>query len=496
MLKKTPVQFVLFFLIFLAVAIRLILIFVARKYPTADEVWALHLAKASFDDIWLGTFSDLHPPLYFLFLKTLGLIWPFELNIIWLRMFSLFWGILGNLGVWYLVSKVSGKRVGLIAFIITLFLPGFIWPAIYGRYYSLLIFLTITSIAIFRLFLKRQKLKYLISMVVIFTIGTYTHYYFFLLLISFGAFLVFTRKYRFLVRYWVLLTCCVCLLLIPGIFSLITFPKPELFGRHSNHLLKIPAILVTNLTSWEDLLYFYLKGNFWQALVFAALGAVSLFLMVKGWKSWRNPVRNLFLLIFCVPPAIALIFSYGAWPLLALGSLQIFLPAQIILIANGIALDLKGKKILSLVFAVSCFLSLLLFFYASYSFFDVGRDFAVFARDFRKGDAVLHSHIISFLIASNLVGREANFGVANTPSASYPTQKALGYRVISINTILARNDRIWYFEPPLHRTEEDKEIKSRLDENFVLLYKEVFDSTKNSQNSFEYFNVYLYGKRD
>ena len=176
---------VLFLLVFsLSILLRLYLINL-REFPAGDEIWAYLLTKADIKSIWFGTLSDFHAPFYFMFLRFIKLAFPFELNIFFIRIISLIFGIAASFAVWVLASKVFDKKAGLIVFYMSLFLPGYIWASIYGRYYSFLILLTTISLIFFLDFLKKGKVKYLIYLTVLSVLGAFTHYYFLLIDFSF-----------------------------------------------------------------------------------------------------------------------------------------------------------------------------------------------------------------------------------------------------------------------------------------------------------------------
>lgn len=493
--KKVHFSPVLILACLVALIIRVLLIYVVRKNPSADEIWSYFLIKDSLHDIWLSTFGDLHPPFYFFFLHALRAILPFDLKIIHLRLISLFFGILANFGIWYLASSVLGKRAGQVAFILGLFLPGFIWASIYARYYSFLILLAILAIIFFRRFIQNGETKYLALLVLISIVGIYTHYYFFLYDVSFLVFLLFSKKYRVFIKKWIMSLVLVCFSLLPGLFFLLTLPKPEFAGRLENYFLKIPAIVVTNITSWEVLLYQYYRGNFLVYLpIIGTLWLVTVLLLISGLSKWRDQARSLFLSMLLVPPVVTALVSYTIAPLLGLGSLQIFLPPMLVVLARGIEFDLKKTKIITLTFAVVAFLGLVLLFDSSTVYREPPRDYRFLIKEFKGGDLVLHSHLYSLLISRYYLGDGVNFAIADTLSASPPTQKSLGYQIISHDTVLAHKGRLWYFEPSFEKSGEAKKAKAWLDENFILIHEEIIPPTYGNRHE-DYFRVFLYNRK-
>ena len=155
--RRVKGNIVLILAIILALGIRFFLILL-RKYPTSDEIWAYLLSKADFKSIWFGTLADFHGPFYFLFLRLIRVVIPFELNVFFIRVISVVFGIGASFAIWLLAAKVLGKKLGLAVFYLSLFLPGAIWVSIYGRYYSFLILLTAISVILLFFSLSRSSL--------------------------------------------------------------------------------------------------------------------------------------------------------------------------------------------------------------------------------------------------------------------------------------------------------------------------------------------------
>ncbi len=484
-----------FFLVFAASAsilFRLFLIY-ARKYPTGDEIWAFFLAKANFHDIWFATLSDLHPPFYFFMLHGFDNLLHLNPGVLAYRFISLFFAILANLAIWYLATLMYGNKTGRIAFYLSLFLPAFVWSSILARYYSLLILLTTLALIVFVNFLKKREAKYLLLLTLISIIGIYTHYYFFLLDVSLGFFLLIQKKYQTLIKKWVVSMLFTTLFVSPALFYLITLPKPELGGRHTNDVLKLPAIIITNISSWEVLLYTYYNVNFIFASFFAAaVLLIMLMLIVKTWPSLKNGLGFLLLSATLVPPILAIIFAYTVQPLLALGSLVIFLPAFLIILANILREGLKRAKIVSYIFIITIFFILILLYKSSVSYSKPQNDFKFIKDKLKAGDLVIHSHIYSFIIAKYYLGENVNYGIAPAFSATFLSEKALGYKTIPIESVLSHQGRIWWVDPPYDLRPEVVKFRKNLFENLELLMAEKAVTPGFQENDFD---IYLYKKK-
>lgn len=466
-----------------------------RKFPAGDEIWAYLLTKADLKSIWFGTLSDFHGPFYFMLLRVIKLALPFELNIFFIRIISLIFGIAASFAVWVLASRVLGKKIGLIVFYLSLFLPGFIWASIYARYYSFLILLTTVSIILFLNYINTEKLKNLIILVIITTLGIYTHYYFFLIVFVFFIYLLSVREFRSLLRGWFLAIVSIFFLSLPLLFSFFVLPKPELVGRGYNFILKLPSVLITNLTSFETFIYLYYQGKpIFYIPVIISLWLSTVLLLFWVLYIWKDKNKLLFLYLFLVPPAILTLVSYAFnKPVLALGSLIIFLPSILILVGKGLNFTFKGSRIISLIFIISLFLSLIFFFQSSYTYSIPRKDFQFISDNLQDGDIIINSHFSSFLMSAYYLGSKVtNYGLHDEKTSTYPTQKTLGYNVITTESLLNLKNRIWYLEPFYGTSDEAKAIKQILDNNFKLVKQEIFVPEKEYKDNFTFFNVYLY----
>lgn len=484
----------LFLLLFLSsILLRLYLIYL-RKFPAGDEIWAYLLTKADFKNIWFATLADFHGPFYFLFLHAIKIIFPVELTIVHVRLVSLLFGIAGSLALWSLGSRALGKRGGLFLFYLSLFLPGYVWASIYARYYSFLILLTTISLIFFLDFLRKGEIKYLIYLTILSVLGAFTHYYFLLIDFSFFIFFVFERRYRYLLKKWIFALGAILIFCIPLFVAFLTLQKPEISGRIYNEILKIPSVLIANLTSWETFLYLYYWGNpiIYVPILLALFVSTGVLLCISLFN-WKNKIKFLFAYIFFFPPAAGIAVSYTLEPLLAVGSLIIFLPALLLLILKAILTLFKFRGIIVSVFVLSIFLSLILFFQSSYTYSVPRRDFQFISDNIHDGDIIISSHFGSFLMSTYYLGsRITILGIRDKKTSTYLTQKALGYKVITVESLLNLKNRIWYLEPYYGVTDEARKIKQALDNNFKLVKKEIFNPEKKYKENFEFFNVYLY----
>lgn len=467
---------------FIALSIGLRLFLILTREPAGDEIYGLLLTKASFQDIWFATFADTNPPFYFLFLHLLNLV-GVEMKILTFRLISLIFGLLAAVSIFYLAKLVFGQRTAKITFLLSLFLPSYLWASVFARYYSFLILLTTLSIIFFIRFAKNQQTKDLLILALSLILGIYTHYYFSLLFLSFTAYFFLVKRSSGLIKKWFRLTSLILLLHLPLIFYLFTLPKPSA-PAFSNNLLKIPAIILINVTSFENLTYlFYHRSLFSYFLAIWGIVTISI-LFFLGLKSWRSNLKTLFILVIVLPPTVALFGSYFLSPLaLGLNSLLIFSPPLIVLLARGLYLNFLKRGLLWLVFLSFIFVNLGIFFKSSVWPSPFNRPYKFVKEELRNNDLIVHANIYTFVSANYYLGKDKNVGIIST---TYPKQveKALDYKVFSVEEILKHQGRFWYFEPFFYNVSEAQKSKNQLDQRLKLRQQKRFEESN--------INVYLY----
>ncbi|MBI2327829.1 glycosyltransferase family 39 protein [Candidatus Curtissbacteria bacterium] len=486
-----PKSKVLLFLAFFAIAaaIRVYLIFL-RKYPAGDEIWAYYLIKGSYGEIWLSTLSDLHGPFYFLLLKTIGTVLGVEVGVILMRFVSLFFGFWSIFSIWYLAHLLIAKKGSGVVVFLGLFLPSLIWVSIFARYYS---FLNLLSSLVLIFFLKMHKKRNFLAWIaftLVSIVGIYTHYYFPLILVSLLIFLIFFN--RFLLKRFMISLALIFVAILPLAYNFLSLPKPEIAGRHINDLVKIPATILTNLSSFEVLLFIYKNGDLVFGVLFMAIFAlIYIYLLYFALRSLKRSVAGFLMFNMLAPPIIIIFFAYIFYPLLALSSLVIFLPAQILLLSVGIFEAIKKNKYIFFGFSAFVLSSFILLVKSSYSYSLPQNDIKPVLLEFKEGDLILHTHIYSYIMGRYYFRDSANYGISKAYSANANSEKALGYKMLDRDQLLG-SKRIWFFYPPWDVRPEIVEVKTMLDKNFEVSVKNIIASKIRFQEND--FQVYLYEK--
>lgn len=482
-MKKLALCATILFIV--SIIFRIYLIFL-RAYPSYDEIWAYFLINNNPSDIWFATLSDFHGPFYFLFLHFLNKI--VSLDVFGMRVVSLTFGISSSFALFLFVKSLYKQKVAWIAFLISLLMPAFIWPAIFARYYAFLILLSVLLLSAFLKFCKNGSYLSLTLTTLIFVIGVYTHYYFVFYFLCFFLFLLFQKKNKLFVKRFMFASVAAGLLLLPLAYFFFVLPKPEIAGRHANNIYKIPAILATNVTSWEVLIYLYATNFKLTIMTGAYAGIASLVLIYKGYRASTTNIRELLLSLVVVPPALTVAFAYTVKPLLALGSLQIFLVPLVILYSLAIAKFRRKISVLALV--LLGLVGGIFLYQSSFSYSKPQNDLRFLLNNYQKGDIIIHSHIYSFIMGRYYFGDGVNFGSVNAFSATPRTEKALGYLKITPESLLKHQGRIWYVGLAYDTRSESTDFRKFLNTNFRLIKEDSVTVGNVFQDSD--FDIYLY----
>lgn len=165
----------------LTIAALCVVYFAARLWQLTDaclwfdEIFSVHAAEMSWSGMWSFVAQDLvHPPLFFALLKIwIGIGGD---GLLWLRLFPVLFAALGLVPFIYLARELKLDRSAIAIAVALLAVNGtLIKYSQTLRMYSLLMFLTLTSIWLFARYFNRGKSW--IWLVVVNVLLVYTHYF-------------------------------------------------------------------------------------------------------------------------------------------------------------------------------------------------------------------------------------------------------------------------------------------------------------------------------
>ena len=141
-----------------------------------DESYSVAISKHSFLDIWNIGSKDVHPVLYYMMLKIVGLIT--NRSILAYRLFSCIpLMILAILGITH-IKKDFGEKTGLIFSFLVLFMPvTLIYSGEIRMYTWAMLFVTLTAIYGYRIYKSGISIKNWIIFSIFSLMSAYTHYY-------------------------------------------------------------------------------------------------------------------------------------------------------------------------------------------------------------------------------------------------------------------------------------------------------------------------------
>ena len=467
---------VVVFLFIVAIFVRLSLIFVTSS--TGDELWLISMTHNSLTNIWIGTLADGNAPFNFIYLHFIGaLVGHPEKELVLFRLQSLVFSMIAVGCLWYLAMLVSNKKVAIVTVLLSLFLPSTVWISVIARHYGLLLLQSTLLFIFYIRFLQQKKTRDLICYTIVAIIGMYTHFYFSLLVVSLSTSFFFEKINNKMLAKWLVSLLSISLLFLPLLVSFFNTPQYEISNIH-NSLLKIPGSFLAYVTSFLTLLFLQSQGFLLgYYVIFFSLFLVSVYLFMNGLRLWNKRMMFPFVSSLLIPPVIILFVSYTVKAVFFVNSLLIFLPAFIIILAQGIQKDFQHKKIATILFIFCVAIVYVPFLSALYqSTTEFTQPFLYLHSVYKPGDIILHADMYTFLGAEYYVKKGVNYGITPTIYTRV-TEATHGYKIISVKTIQQTNGRIWYIQPQFYNFPRAQEAKQDLDKHFVIKTKAYFKAS-------------------
>jgi len=171
-LKKAFNRYSFFLILLLGVVLRFYQI--GKRDFWYDEAFTGIAVKERFGDMISMIINDVHPPLYYAFLKIFASF--FDYSVIGIRLFSVIFGILGMWVVYVFTKELFNRKAALYASFITAVSPFAIQYSQEARMYTMFVFLAVLSAWFFIRGLKTNRLKYYLLWGVFLGLSSLTHY--------------------------------------------------------------------------------------------------------------------------------------------------------------------------------------------------------------------------------------------------------------------------------------------------------------------------------
>ena len=336
-LKSRPRTDYIFIGVALALLIGLALWNIAGPSIWFDEAFGAYLIHYNFIDIARYTATDVHPPMFYWFLKIwTGIFGHTELG---LRSMSVFFGAVAAVFGYALVRRQFGRRASIVGLFILVVSPFFIRYTQEARMYTLAaaIVLAATYVMVRALESKSRKLWILYGVLV--SLGMWTHYFTILAWLAHWAWrYIVTRQTgvrgkalvkKFFDKNWLIAYALSIVLFLPWLPAMVI----QLAVVQANGFW-IQPVGVDTVTGYFGTLTYYLEHDHVTGLlaaVLTAMGVLVTVLIVRAYREGNHAFRRSYLLLIClsaIPPI--LLFAASLPPLTSSFVERYVLPAVVI----------------------------------------------------------------------------------------------------------------------------------------------------------------------
>ena len=295
------ITIVFFTLISITISIPLIYLNSIRL-DEAQSIWQVSHSISEILDI-VG--RDVHVPLYHLILH----FWQgiFNNSIISARYLSLLISIISIPFVYILASKIYTKKIALMTTIIFILSPFVNWYANEARMYSLLLLLAVLNSIFFLNILKKDNKTNWIGFIITAILGIYTHYFYWLFLISNALFYLVSYKqfasklfYKFIIS-----SVIIILAITPWIYYVISL------GSAANTK---PALQSPTSIDFFNIFSQYIFGfqpDIINSIILSSWPVIVIIIFTSLQRKLNYPVFNTFVIFqILIPVGLAFILSY------------------------------------------------------------------------------------------------------------------------------------------------------------------------------------------
>lgn len=297
-----------------------------------DEAFTYYIAKLPIQKILAVVSSDDNPPLYYLLIH---LLVGFNKSEIVLRLPSFVAGIATIFATYAMTKDFINKKVALLSATLVSLSPLTIYLSTEARPHSLAVLITILEVYVFLTLLKKPTFNNRLLFVGLTTIGFYTHYYIFLLLIPFTILVISTN--RLFLKKWLLILAICLITVIPWLFITISAKQNECWCP--NTILSLPSTLISPVTSGVGIvtLRSYPKLPAIELLALVFLSLISVLFFLKG--LFENRV---FTFLFLLPLLLLSVAGFF-FNIFSPKAFSIFSPLYFCILAIGLLSSAKKK---------------------------------------------------------------------------------------------------------------------------------------------------------
>lgn len=293
----------LIFLILISIIISIPFIyFNSIRLDEAQSIWQVSHSVSEILDI-VG--RDVHVPLYHIILHFWQAI--FDNTIISARYLSLFISIISIPFVYVLASKLYNTKIGLMTTVIFILSPFISWHANEARMYSLLLLLAVLNSIFFIDILKRDKRISWIGFIITAILGIYTHYFYWLFLLSNALFYITNYKQfsRNLFQKFIIVGIILILAIAPWIYYVINLGS----AANTKPILNAPSSV--DLFNIFSQYIFGFQPDIINSIILSSWPVIVIIIFTTLQRKLNYSVFNTFVLFqMLIPVGLAFILSY------------------------------------------------------------------------------------------------------------------------------------------------------------------------------------------
>jgi len=257
-------KFLLIFILILIVAFFIRVYNPVGQELTYSEFITLQVASQhTFPEFLNSVKRELHPPIYYFLIYLEGKI--FDLNELSLRINSIIFGLLSLVLIYFFVKDLFGEKQALLTTFIIAILPFHVFYSMIATSYMFFFATIILNFIALLSFLKKPDWKQATLYSLSSAIMLYTHYFAALLLLMENLFfLIYIKKYRALLKYWITSNILTVVLYLPHIkrfFSDVVYYQFNYFASFANFSLDIVSIFNNMKTVFSHTFFPFLSGQ-------------------------------------------------------------------------------------------------------------------------------------------------------------------------------------------------------------------------------------------
>lgn len=311
-----------------------------------DESYTAYIIRGDFDEIWRMTAIDVHPPLYYFFLKAWSLI--FGNSVVGLRTMSVFFGAIAVILAFCLVKKLFGAKTAGIATLAMSVSPLLLRYAAEMRMYTMVLAVVLAASVILVEAIRREKTGWWIGYGALVSLGMWTHYFTALIWIAQLAYLIYIYRNKIWQKNIILAYMVAILLWLPW---LPCFVKQFMDVEGGFWISAIS--LVTPVDYLSESLFFVSASaaNGWLMIVMLVLLLIGGYYGTKWAKQEQKESIFLIMMVF-LPPILLILLSLPPMTPLFVSRYVTYSAVMLWMLMGVILAKMEGKKVNKVLLAV------------------------------------------------------------------------------------------------------------------------------------------------